>query len=84
MAGIPGLFVVLVFSGAMVMTVTGPSPEPPVPPETTPQPAARDAHATRAPVDSMVALMLRGRRGVVVLRLPVMSMHDSATFQMPV
>ncbi|GAB2992796.1 hypothetical protein GCM10023080_068430 [Streptomyces pseudoechinosporeus] len=66
----------------MVMTVTGSSPEPPVTPETTPQPTARDAHATSAPADSMVALMLRGRREVGVLRLPVMNTHDSATFQM--
>jgi hypothetical protein len=83
MAGIPGLFVALVFSGAMVMTVTVSPPEPPVTPETTPHPTAREAHATRAPADSMLALMRRGLRRWGVLRLPVMDTHDSATFQMP-
>ncbi|GGN61363.1 hypothetical protein GCM10011579_027600 [Streptomyces albiflavescens] len=80
-AGMPGLFVAAVFSGAQVMTVTGSPPEPPVAPGTTPHPTAIDAHAASAPADSNVALTGRGRMGelVRVRRLPVMDKHDSVT-----
>ncbi|GAA3060600.1 hypothetical protein GCM10010448_50000 [Streptomyces glomeratus] len=91
MAGMPGLLVAEVFSGAQVMTVTVSSPDPPVVPGTTPHAAAIDATATSAPVESRAALTrglaaLRtepctgGRAGEeLVRRLPVMDMHDSAT-----
>ncbi|GAO05827.1 hypothetical protein TPA0598_01_01960 [Streptomyces lydicamycinicus] len=54
MAGIPGILVALVLSGAQVMTVTGSfSPEPPETPGREPQPESSDAmtavHATAAP-----------------------------------
>jgi hypothetical protein len=68
------------------MTVTVPPPEPPVAPGMAPHPAASDAHATRAPVDSRRLLPVpgEGRRRVVsnplrVRRLPVMLTHDSVT-----
>ncbi|GFE14920.1 hypothetical protein Sgleb_29670 [Streptomyces glebosus] len=54
MAGIPGILVALVPSGAQVMTVTGSfSPESPEAPGREPQPESSDAmtavHATAAP-----------------------------------
>ncbi|GAA3848551.1 hypothetical protein GCM10022207_07650 [Streptomyces lannensis] len=91
MAGMPGLLVADVFCGAHVMTVTVSSPEPPEIPGTTPQAAARDAQATRAPVAIRAVLtrgvaVLRtapGALGLVgeelVRRLPVMDTHDSPT-----
>ncbi|GED86352.1 hypothetical protein TNCT6_34370 [Streptomyces sp. 6-11-2] len=82
MAGMPGLLVARVFSGAHVITVTEPPPEPPVAPGTMPQPAAREAHARRAQAGSRVLLTDRVRVGRNVpreLRLPVMLTHDSVT-----
>ncbi|GAA5007295.1 hypothetical protein GCM10023335_25220 [Streptomyces siamensis] len=81
MAGMPGLLVAEVFSGAQVMTVTESSPEPPVAPGMTPHPTAIDAHAASAPADSSVALRGRGRTEELmrVRRLPVMDTHDSVT-----
>ncbi|GHE75235.1 hypothetical protein GCM10014715_32580 [Streptomyces spiralis] len=84
MAGMPGLLVALVPSGAQVITVTVPSPEPPVAPGTTPQPAASDAHAASAPADRRALRLPAGRVGagrfvLRVRRLPVMHTHDSRT-----
>jgi hypothetical protein len=86
MAGIPGLLVALVFSGAHVMTVRVSPPEPPVVPGTTPHPTAIDAHAASAPADSTLAFAGRGRAGrkVRMRRRPVMDTHDSVTPRRPV
>ncbi|GHD91494.1 hypothetical protein GCM10010508_40590 [Streptomyces naganishii JCM 4654] len=83
MAGMPGLLVARVFSGAQVMTVTVSPPEPPVAPGMTPHPAASDAQAASAQARSR-RLLLAGRAEVGenvlrVRRLPVMGMHDSVT-----
>ncbi|MDQ0581733.1 hypothetical protein QF030_003911 [Streptomyces rishiriensis] len=83
----PGLLVADVPSGAQVMTTTGPSPEPPVTPGTTPQPTASDAQAARAPAERAVALTDLVKRKdlgrkvlrVDVRRLPVMDTHHSVT-----
>ncbi|GGX46600.1 hypothetical protein GCM10010515_11850 [Streptomyces fructofermentans] len=82
----PGLLVARVFSGAQVMTVMVPSPEPPVVPGTTPQPAAMDTHAASAPAESALVPAVRrwAGRKVRVCRLPVMGMHDSVTSLRPV
>ncbi len=84
MAGMPGLLVAGVPSGAQVITVTVPSPEPPVAPGTTPQPAESDAHAARAPAVSRCRLGPAARAGagrdaLRLSRLPVMQRHDSGT-----
>src|SRR5690606_3073036 len=82
-AGMPGLSVAPVLSGAQVMTVIGASPEAPVAPGTTPQPATSAAHSASAPVAGAPALTRRGRRRERTLlrrgRLPVMAPHDSLT-----
>ncbi|GGR07680.1 hypothetical protein GCM10010251_24530 [Streptomyces aurantiogriseus] len=81
----PGLFVAAVPSGAQVMTTIGSSPEPPVVPGMTPQPAVSDAQAARAAADRTVALtdlgkrMDLGRKAPRERRLPVMVPHHSAT-----
>ncbi|GGU93051.1 hypothetical protein GCM10010275_32890 [Streptomyces litmocidini] len=69
MAGIPGMLVARVWSGAQVITVTG-SLEPPVAPGSTPQPASSDAPA------AAVVTCVRSE----VSRLPVMGMHISASW----
>ncbi|GGZ75871.1 hypothetical protein GCM10010301_56600 [Streptomyces plicatus] len=67
------------------MTVIESSPEPPVVPGTTPQPAASDTQATSAPADSAPVRVARerpfGRRRKLLRmgRLPVMCPHDSVT-----
>ncbi|GAB1329073.1 hypothetical protein ACE1SV_34120 [Streptomyces sennicomposti] len=88
MAGMPGLLVARVPSGAQVITVTVPSPEPPVTAGTTPQPAASDAHTARAAAVGRALLRPAGRAGAVgrklrACRLPVMSPHDSGTSLTP-
>ncbi|GFH36886.1 hypothetical protein SCWH03_31190 [Streptomyces pacificus] len=74
MAGIPGMFVARVPSGAKVITVTG-SRIPAEPPGTTPHPArgapAAAVHRARA------VAALRGR-GKEKRRLPVIPLHHSA------
>ncbi len=82
-AGMPGMSAVRVCCGAQVMTVTGPSPEPPGTPGTTPHPAVRDAHTAIAPAASTPAPAERAGPGRTerterVRRLPVMEPHDSA------
>ncbi|GAA2787397.1 hypothetical protein GCM10019017_35880 [Streptomyces showdoensis] len=67
MAGMPGMLVARVWSGAQVMTVTG-SLEPPVAPGSTPQPVSSDT-----PVAAVVTYAMSE-----VSRLPVMGMHNSA------
>jgi hypothetical protein len=79
-AGMPGLLVASVPSGAQVMTVTSPPSVSAEVPGTTPQPAASAAHTASALMD--LALMDLGelvRTVLLVRRLPVMGMHDSVT-----
>ncbi|GAA3071615.1 hypothetical protein GCM10017562_43680 [Streptomyces roseofulvus] len=66
MAGMPGMLVARVWSGAQVITVTG-SLEPPVAPGSTPHPVRIDAPAAAAVTDA------RSEDS----RLPVMSTHTS-------
>ncbi|GGY25130.1 hypothetical protein GCM10010363_01620 [Streptomyces omiyaensis] len=68
MAGMPGMLVARVWSGAQVITVTG-SLEPPVAPGSTPHPVRSDAPAAAAVTDA--------RREDS--RLPVMGMHPSGS-----
>ncbi|GAA1246731.1 hypothetical protein GCM10009646_38000 [Streptomyces aureus] len=76
MAGMPGMLVAWVFSGAHVITVMG-SLEPPVTSETSPHPAASDAQAAHTAAESTVERRVREVRGMVVRRRPVMNLHDS-------
>ncbi|GGQ62152.1 hypothetical protein Saso_33570 [Streptomyces asoensis] len=86
-AGMPGLLVAEVPSGAQVITTIGSSPEPPGTPGTTPQPTASDVQAVRTPAARAADLTRLGRRKdlgrkvlrVGVRRLPVMHTHDSVT-----
>ncbi|GGR40153.1 hypothetical protein GCM10010282_36120 [Streptomyces roseolus] len=68
MAGMPGMLVARVWSGAQVITVTG-SLEPPVAPGSTPHPVRSAVPAAAAVTDA--------RR--VDSRLPVMDTHNSAS-----
>ncbi|GAA1350068.1 hypothetical protein GCM10009612_04050 [Streptomyces beijiangensis] len=68
MAGIPGILVAWVPSGAQVITVRG-SLEPPVIPGSTPHPVRSEAPAA----------VVRARRKEVERRAPVMGMHISAS-----
>ncbi|GAA3865405.1 hypothetical protein GCM10023084_18150 [Streptomyces lacrimifluminis] len=80
MAGMPGLLVASVPSGAQVMTVTSPPSESAEVPGTTPQPAASAAHTVSALRDlARVDLGRLVRKVLRVRRLPVMDMHDSVT-----
>ncbi|GGU32465.1 hypothetical protein GCM10010274_19300 [Streptomyces lavendofoliae] len=72
MAGIPGMLVARVLSGAQVMTVMG-SLEPPVAPGRTPHPVSRQAEPSTAAV-----LRREEGEGRRRLPLPVMGMHNSA------
>ncbi|GGT87400.1 hypothetical protein GCM10010272_35130 [Streptomyces lateritius] len=72
MAGMPGMLVARVPSGAQVITVTG-SLDPPVVPGSTPQPLSSDAPA------AAVVTYARSE----VSRLPVMGMHISASWVTP-
>ncbi|BDH03239.1 hypothetical protein HEK131_04660 [Streptomyces seoulensis] len=83
MAGMPGLLVAPVFSGAQVITRTVPSSAAPPVPGTVPQPAVSAAQAASAPAYRAAR---RGREEEVELgelsgvpRLPVMGTHDSRT-----
>ncbi|GHA64728.1 hypothetical protein GCM10010305_02850 [Streptomyces termitum] len=67
MAGMPGMLVARVWSGAQVITVTG-SLEPPETPGSAPHPVRSDAPAAAAVTDA------RNEDS----RLPVMSTHHSA------
>ncbi|CAM5715178.1 hypothetical protein SHIRM173S_10273 [Streptomyces hirsutus] len=85
-AGIPGLLVALVFSGAQVMTVIGSSLSPPGP-GTTPHPATRTVAASAPVVRAPARNGREVRRGRRLLRrrlrlrgLPVMFTHDSPTW----
>ncbi|GGT36361.1 hypothetical protein GCM10014713_32530 [Streptomyces purpureus] len=78
MAGIPGILVALVPSGAQVITVTG-SLEPPVVPGSTPQPVSREAPAATAVVHAINEVTVLEGRGMEERRLPVMGMHISAS-----
>ncbi|GBQ03196.1 hypothetical protein SSP531S_46660 [Streptomyces spongiicola] len=79
MAGIPGMFVARVPSGAKVITVIG-SRMPVEPPGSTPHPA-RDAPT--APVHRARAVAVLKGRGREKRRLPVMSLHNSAPWVTP-
>ncbi|GHF90379.1 hypothetical protein GCM10017667_19340 [Streptomyces filamentosus] len=67
-AGMPGMLVARVWSGAQVITVTG-SLEPPVAPGSTPHPVRSDAPAAAAVTDA------RSESS----RLPVMDTNTSGT-----
>ncbi|GAA2292480.1 hypothetical protein GCM10010431_07930 [Streptomyces kunmingensis] len=69
MAGMPGMFVASVFSGAHVITVTVPSPALSADPGTRPQPATRAAPRATAAMRKVLLLL--------VWRRPVMDLHDS-------
>lgn len=76
MAGMPGMFVAAVPSGAHVMTVTG-SLEPPGPPGSTPHPVTTDAPAVTVHRTRITGFRWNGRGGEERCCLPVMYPHTS-------